>query len=192
MNLKPLLGLVFLLLSFNNFAQDITTEKYTKSNKGKFFVSWGRNRESYSKSDIHFKGKDYNFIIKDAMAHDKPKGYHIDYINPSRMTIPQTNFKAGYFLSDKYTISIGVDHMKYVMNRNKTRTLDGYINLPIAESGSIYNGTYNNASFFVSDDFLKFENTDGLNYIYVEFARFDDISSLFNLITLPFAIVPQL
>ena len=59
------------------------------------------------------------------------------------MTIPQTNLKIGYFLTDTYTISFGLDHMKYVMNDNEYRTIDGYIDLPVSEEGSIYNGVYN-------------------------------------------------
>lgn len=89
--------------------------------------------------------------------------------------------KIGYFISDKYTVSFGVDHMKYVMNRNRNRTINGFINLPNSETGSQYNGIYNNQDFFVSEDFLKFEHTNGLNYAYLEFARYDDISSVFNL-----------
>ncbi|MFI1770919.1 hypothetical protein [Thalassobellus citreus] len=179
--LKPITLLLLLISSINTFAQETEDIKYTASNKGKFFVSWGGNRESFSRSDIHFKGEDYNFTIKDASAHDKPKGWHIDYINPTRITIPQTNVKIGYFISDKYTVSLGVDHMKYVMNRNRTQTVDGYINLPATEAGAIYNGTYNNQEFLVSEDFLKFEHTNGLNYVYAEFSRYDDISKLFNL-----------
>jgi hypothetical protein len=170
-----------LLFALQLSAQNTVLKKYTSSNKGKFFISWGGNRESYSKSDITFKGKDYRFTIKDVSAHDKPKGWHIDYINPTRITIPQTNIKLGYFISNHYSVSIGVDHMKYVMNRNKTKTLDGFINLPDNEAGSVYNGVYNNESFFVSEEFLKFEHTNGLNYIYSEFARYDDISSIFNI-----------
>lgn len=181
LNIKPFLGLILFLLSLNNFSQETEPALYTTSNKGKFFISWGGNRESFSRSDIHFKGDDYNFTIKDASAHDKPKGWHIDYFNPARITIPQTNVKVGYFISDKYTVSFGVDHMKYVMNRNNTKTIDGYINLPATEAGAVYNGTYNNEDYFVSEDFLMFEHTNGLNYVYVEFSRYDDISNLFNL-----------
>ena len=170
-----------LLLSLNTIAQETLTKKYTESNKGKIFFNWGGNRESYSKSNITFKGDDYNFTIKDATAKDKPKGWHLDYINPKKITIPQTNAKIGYYITDHYTISIGLDHMKYVMNRNRTQTVNGYINLPSDEVGSKYNGTYDNEDFLVSEDFLKFEHTNGLNYIYTEFARCDDISSLFNL-----------
>ncbi|MCB0444675.1 MAG: hypothetical protein KDC68_03275 [Gelidibacter sp.] len=179
--LKPIFGCLLFLLTINLFAQDVVEPiKYTASNKGKFFVSWGGNRDAFSKSDITFKGKDYEFTIKDATAHDKPKGWHLDYFNPGRMTIPQTNLKIDYFISDHYTISLGVDHMKYVMARNRTKTVDGYINLPLTEEGSQYNGIYDNEPYFVSENFLKFEHTNGLNYIYTEFSRYDDISSIFN------------
>lgn len=175
-----------------------TQEKYTAHNKGKFFVSWGGNRESYSKSDVTFTGKNYNFTIDNMLAHDKPKGWHIDYINPSRITIPQTNFRLGYFINDHYSISIGVDHMKYVMTQNQIANVNGNINLPTNESGSYYNGIYNNTPVDMSQfgategglpegsqgsipPFLMYEHTDGLNYVHTEVSRFDDISSLFKL-----------
>lgn len=163
-------------------------EKYTAHNKGKFFVSWGGNRDSYSKSDITFKGKDYNFTIDNSKAQDKPKGWHVDYINPTRMTIPQTNFRMGYFINDHYSIAIGVDHMKYVLQQNQVANVTGSINLPLTEDGSIYNGTYNNTPVDFSQGtgvngipFLTFEHTDGLNYVNTEFSRHDDISSLFKI-----------
>jgi hypothetical protein len=175
-------SLFIILFSLNASAQNVEeTKRYTASNKGKFFISWGGNRGAYSKSDIRFKGNGYDFTIKDATARDKPKGWHINYITPAKLTIPQTNAKIGYFISDHYSVSIGLDHMKYVMNRNRTRTVDGFINLPDSEAGSVFNGTFNNEEFFVSKDFLKFEHTDGLNYIRAEFARHDDISRLFKI-----------
>ncbi len=193
MNIKPIkLIIIFIIssLSQHSFSQKNNTSntnttsnplKYTGSNKGKFFISWGGNRESFSRSDIRFKGVNYDFTIKDVSAKDKPKGWHIDYFNPTKITIPQTNIKIGYFISDKYAISLGVDHMKYVMNNNRNKIIDGYINLPNNELGSQYNGNYDNEDFFVSEDFLLFEHTNGLNYVYAEFSRFDDISSIFNI-----------
>ena len=175
-----LIGLISITINSLN-AQDLDTKKYTASNKGKFTISWGGNRESYSKSDITFEGENYDFTIYDATAVDKPKGWHVDYINPTRITIPQTNFKLGYYISDHYTISLNVDHMKYVMDEDKTRVVDGYIDLPDSESGSEFNGVYDNENFFVSEDFLKFEHTNGLNYVYLEFSRVDDISNFFGI-----------
>lgn len=185
--------------SLNTFAQEeITVQRYTAHNKGKFFVSWGGNRESYTKSDVNFRGKDYNFTVNDMKAHDKPKGYHIDYVNPANMTIPQTNFRMGYFFSDHYSVAIGWDHMKYVMTQNQIANVTGNINLPADQAGSFYNGDYNNTpvNMFLygaqeggipggnqgnPPAFLMYEHTDGLNYINTEVSRHDDISKLFGI-----------
>jgi hypothetical protein len=175
---KLILSSALLLVTLSVFSQEAIKiqDKYTAHNKGKFFVSWGGNRETFSKSDIHFKGADYDFTIYDVSAHDKPKGWHIDYINPGRMTIPQTNFRMGYFVNDHYSVAIGVDHMKYVMDQD------------IAVN---YTGTYPNRYTFgeaiannqvlLTEQFLTFEHTDGLNYVNTEVSRHDDISKLFNI-----------
>jgi hypothetical protein len=175
-----LLYSAFLIILFtNNTIAQETTEiqnKYTTHNKGKFFISWGGNRDSYSKSDITFRGKDYNFTLENVPAHDKPKGWHVDYINPSRMTIPQTNFRMGYFVSDHYSVAIGVDHMKYVMAQNKAVEINGYYPNP----GS-YDELLANNQVLLTEEFLKYEHTDGLNYVNTEFSRHDDISSIFKI-----------
>jgi len=186
-------------VSLNTFAQEeITVQRYTAHNKGKFFISWGGNRDSYTKSDVNFRGKDYNFTVSDMKAHDKPKGYHIDYVNPANMTIPQTNFRMGYFFSDHYSVAIGWDHMKYVMTQNQIANVTGNINLPADQAGSYYNGDYNNTPVDMSQHgaqeggiaggtqgnppaFLMYEHTDGLNYINTEVSRHDDISKWFGI-----------
>jgi len=170
--------LTFCVFSQYAFSQEEVQvpEKYTAHNKGKFYVSWGGNRETYSKSDVTFKGENYNFTVENMRAHDKPKGWHIDYLNPSRMTIPQTNFRLGYFISDKYSVSVGWDHMKYVMTQNQTANITG--NIATNES---FDGTYNSTPTVMSEEFLTYEHTDGLNYVNAEFARHDDISKLFSI-----------
>ncbi|TDD98812.1 hypothetical protein E0F76_06190 [Flavobacterium cellulosilyticum] len=178
------LFLAFLSLSFSitSFAQiDTQSGKFTAHNKGKFTISWGGNRDKYNKSDITFKGDNYEFTVENATAHDKPKGWHVDYINPVKMTIPQTNFKMGYFITDHYSISIGLDHMKYVMTQNQTTNITGEINFPTSNTSSQFNGIYNNTPTVMTEAFLMFEHTDGLNYIYTELARQDDISHLFGI-----------
>ncbi len=177
---QPLLKVVlaFCIFSQYTFAQEVpaSPEKYTAHNKGKFYFYYGGNRESYSRSDINFYGKDYNFTIYDVEAHDKPKGWHADYVNPSKMTIPQTNFRIGYFINDHYNINFGFDHMKYVMTQNQTVNMNGYIDLPQDQGGAAFNGIYNNIPVKMTEDFLTFEHTDGLNYINLGFARVDDLS----------------
>jgi hypothetical protein len=169
---------VFLFVGIlNAFCQETpSSEKYTAHNKGKWFVFWGGNRDNFTKSDIHFKGNDYDFTLNDVSAMDKPKGWHVDYINPGRMTIPQTNFRLGYYLNDHYSISLGVDHMKYVMYQDRAVNFTGsYPNRGTFKEDFAPN------QVLLTEDFLTFEHTDGLNYVHVEIARTDDISKFIKL-----------
>jgi len=132
--------------------------------KGKFYAFWGWNRTHYTNSNIHFKGDDYNFKLRQVKAHDKLSAisYH-NYLQPNRITIPQTNFRIGYFFKDNMAISIGVDHMKYVMDQNQTVNISGKVR-PGFENHVNPDGTVK-----LTEDFLTFEHTDGLNYINAEF-----------------------
>jgi hypothetical protein len=169
-------SLVFCLFVQNDCAQNSFSQKYTAHNKGKFYFYWGGNRDNYTKSDIRFTGKDYDFTLYDVTAHDKPKGWHVDYINPARMTIPQTNFRMGYFLNDHYNVSLGVDHMKYVMYQDVAVTISG----KYPNAGSFGESLPNN-QVLLTDKFLTFEHTDGLNYVNAEVCRVDDLSKTLGL-----------
>ena len=173
---NTILSLITILnLSFC-FAQNTDNVKYTAHNKGKIFFFWGGNRDNFTKSDIRFHGANYDFTLTDVPAQDKPKGWHVDYINPARMTIPQTNFRLGYFLNDHYNISIGVDHMKYVMIQDVGVNISG--NYP---NKGTFGEVLPNNQVLLTEDFLTFEHTDGLNYVHAEIARVDDISHFFKL-----------
>ncbi len=177
--MKKLVFFSILFLSFlTSFSQETEKipSKFTAHNKGKMFIYWGGNRDSFTKSDIHFTGKDYDFTLYDVTAHDKPKGWHTDYINPARMTIPQTNFRLGYYINDHYSVSIGLDHMKYVMFQDRAVNFSGYY----PNAGS-YDESLPNNQVFLTEKFLTYEHTDGLNFVNTEIARVDDISKVLNL-----------
>jgi len=164
--------------------------KIGNHDKGSWYAFWGWNRGFYSNSDVHFKGDNYDFTIKGMTASDRPTTIGIDpYLNPLDMTLPQTNFKVGYFFKDNYAISFGVDHMKYIMDQEQTAILDGYVNV-----GSEHDGEYDNAAFSLAQyaeydedgdfaetgeyadiTFLSFEHSDGLNYVNVEISHFDEL-----------------
>jgi len=167
--------LILLLVSGKTLAQEPIEEKVT--NKGKFYVYWGWNRGTYSDSDIRFKGENYDFTLSDVTANDRPTEFGFNpYFRLDRITIPQTNYRIGYFFKENYTVSIGVDHMKYVMNADQNVKINGTIN-----TGSTFDKVYTGENIKLIEDFLTFEHTDGLNYINVEVKRFDDFSYLFGL-----------
>jgi len=173
--MKKIVCLFFVLTSIGMFSQEVNDKA---TNKGKVFLYWGWNRGFYSNSDINFKGNDYNFTLNNATASDKPTPFSVnDYLNPANMTIPQTNYRIGYFFKENYSISIGVDHMKYVLDQHQLASISGEIDGVYAP----HNGVYNGGLKEVEAGFVQFEHTDGLNYVSVEVSRFDDISSFFHL-----------
>ena len=167
---------LFLFLTISPLFSQETDEVKEKGNKGKMYIIWGWNRANFSDSDIRFTGDDYDFTLYDVKSKDKVNAFTFrDYANPGRITIPQTNFRVGYFFHDKYTVSVGFDHMKYVMRNYQTVKIDGEIN-----TGSQFDGVYNDDDILLIHDFLTFEHTDGLNYINLEVNRFDNLNKLLN------------
>nr|WP_240961808.1 hypothetical protein [Nonlabens sp. Ci31] len=165
---------LFFLFSvvFSMNAQDTFNSSTTGVKKGDFYVYWGWNLSDYSSSDITFKGEGYNFTLDNVIAYDRQSDFEPGkYLNPTSITIPQYNFKMGYYFKENYSLSLGVDHMKYVVAENQTVTINGEIN----GTNSLYNGVYNNDSIVLEPSFLSFEHTDGLNYINIGLRRHDDL-----------------
>jgi len=154
-------------------------------NKGKFFAYWGWNWASYSGSDIRFKGNNYDFTLRNVQARDTPSKFSFSkYFGITNLTKPQTNARIGYFFKENYTISIGVDHMKYVVNNDQFVNIDGEITL----ANNQYSGVYTGQEIQLTEDFLRLEHTDGLNYVNVQLYRFDDVSKWFGLYSESFQI----
>lgn len=146
--------------------------------KGTISFYWGWNRGWFSNSDITFSGADYDFTLNDAAAADRQSNFELStYFNPVKATIPQYNFRIGYYISDNYSISIGFDHMKYVLRQNQVVKISG----KISNTGTVYDGTYSNNNININGDFLLFEHTNGLNYVNLEFRRIDEIYKFKNI-----------
>lgn len=157
--------MVLLFVSFASFGQ--SRFSYNDKKKGQVIISWGWNRAAYTKSNISFKGDDYDFKLYKVKSHDVrtplnelPKHMIKD------VTIPQTDMRISYFIKDNLALSFGDDHMKYVMTQNQTVHMKG----TITRDGP-YKGTYDR-DMKMTEDFLTFEHTDGLNYLNVELEKY--------------------
>ena len=182
---KALLVCILIAIGSRGYSQEKQIEttpleiNFKTQNKGKFYFYWGWNKAQYSYSDIQFKGDDYNFTLYDVAAKDRQTPWDAGvYLNPGSMTIPQTVVRIGYYFHDSWNLSVGVDHMKYVMVDTQAVTIDGYIDLqdPLTQ----FNGVYNNAPLMIDEDFLQFEHTDGLNYVNLEISRVDNLGDYFK------------
>ena len=149
-----------------------------ENNELKFYFYWGWNRGWFTDSDISFKGENYAFTLSNVIAKDRQSPLNLNtYLNPANITIPQYNFRVGYFLNKHYNLSFGIDHMKYVVQQNQNVTINGQIQ----ESETAYDGTYQDDQIQIQSSFLKFEHTDGLNYFNFDLRRSDELIKAKNI-----------
>lgn len=143
--------------------------------KGSMFIFWGWNRAGFSKSDIRFKGNGYDFTLNNVEAQDRPSELSMAYIDPTKLSTPQFNFRFAYFLKDNVAFVVSQDHMKYVMDQDQVATFRGNISDPVY-AAMVQNGQVNLAD----SEFLTFEHTDGLNYVNVGLEKYKNLSSKKN------------
>ncbi|MBE8163133.1 MAG: hypothetical protein HAW63_04020 [Bdellovibrionaceae bacterium] len=149
--------------------------------KGTWYGSYGWNKSEYKKSTIHFKGTGHNFTLFDVIANDRQTPVNFSsifktYFHPFRWSIPQYNISFGYFFTNQFAISIGFDHMKYVLQNNQTAKMSGHINPSLSETHQkeLSSGTIDK---IITTDFLTYEHTDGLNMLFIEAQYFYSIYS---------------
>lgn len=162
-------ALILILAFISNLAFSQTIEPPAakiKRPKGTLYVSWGYNRESYSNSDIRFKNTttdNYDFVLKNAPAHDKP-GFNdgVGKFLSRDLTIPQYNFHIGYLFNDKHNLGIELswDHLKYVVYDNRTMHITGQIR-----------GQQIDKDTFVTPNFIHLQHTNGNNYLMLNIVK---------------------
>ena len=171
--IKYILLVVFgILLSLDSLT---IAQNLNQADKGGFYFYWGYNRSAYTTSDLHIVGQGYDFTMKDMTASDNPERLSSKYLDIKKLTIPQFNLRLGYFFKDKWSLSLGYDHMKYVMDHPQDIILNGHID---PEISNLWSGDYNDQLSATNYDDIHYENSDGLNYIRVELARYFDLISV--------------
>ena len=143
---------------------------------GTLYFYWGYNRSYYTQSNIRFVGPDYDFRLKNVTAKDRPDAFRASlYFNPQTITVPQYNARLGYYFRDKWAISFGVDHLKYVMDDQNKVLLDGFIGQDVDTNWS---GNYTDEPVTTNRDLFHYENTNGCNFLRVELTRSFDLYEL--------------
>lgn len=137
-----------------------------KKGKGSLYISWGYNRDWYSRSDLHFKNSgtdDYDFTLYGVKAEDRP-GFRWIPRNAIRgdFTRPQYSARLGYYFPKKPNmgVEINFDHSKYVMISDQTVHITGQIHEKSLDRDTV-----------LSAGFLKFEHTNGANFLMVNFVE---------------------
>lgn len=105
----------------------LAAQETTSYKKGNFYFSWGYNKEWYTNSSIKVSQPSLgnNFTFKNVMASDKPGWNH--GLFGQAISIPQYNYRVGYFFKDDWAIEINFDHTKYQVNENQLLHVTGTI-----------------------------------------------------------------
>lgn len=167
---------LFLLLAVISNPADAQIRKHQRkrsTNAGTLFLYWGYNRTAYTGSTIHFIGSDYDFTLKGVKATDRQPKFSGDlYLNPMNVTIPQYNFRVGYYFTEKWALSFGVDHFNYVMAPNNEVSLDGHFDMGV---DSLWEGNYQQEPTTIDRNHFHYEHSGGLNYLRLELMRSFDL-----------------
>lgn len=132
----------------------------------RFFLYWGYNRAQFTTSDIHFRGPGYDFTLYEVTAKDRPEPFSLgSYFLPQNLWIPQYNYRVGWFANEHWSFSLGLDHMKYVMEADKLVRVMGSISRERWAGAGLDAASPQVA---LTDDFLTYEHTDGLNLLSID------------------------
>jgi len=156
MNIKSLLTIAQVL----NFCLIYSQTKSEK--KREFYFSWGYNAEWYTKSNININqpslGNNFTFI--NITAHDH-KGWD-DHLLQKQLTIPQYNYRIGWFLNKKYDwgFEINFDHTKYVVDQGQNVQVKGK-----------YHGRSIDTNIVTSPQTILWQLNNGANFLEFNFVK---------------------
>ncbi len=140
-------------------------ETKKKHKTGSVYFSWGYNQEWYTRSTVHVKqdklGNDYELV--DVKGHDH-MGWNNKSIFRQALTIPQYNYRLGYYFNEKQdmAIELNFDHTKFIIadqilrvkGRLNGNPVDSNINFN--EANGFYYFLNNGANFFLFNFVKRF------------------------------------
>ncbi len=161
--MKKIIARFYLVLLASLFmCPTVFAQKNERLLKG-MYIQWGYNREAYTKSTIRFDlANGDKFTVHNAKAHDKPDFDDIKR-SPLEISLPQYNYRMGFYLNDKRTksIELNFDHIKYVVTDFQTAHVTGKIGGQQVDGDSVLNPS----------TFLHLEHTDGGNLLHLNYVQ---------------------
>ena len=134
------------------------TEKKHKNHS--LYFSWGYNQEWYTNSTVHIQQDEQGNYYKmmNVEGHDHKGWDENGGIFHKALTIPQYNYRLGYYFNEKQDLAIELnfDHTKYIIADGQTIRIKGTYNHRPVDSNVVFaesNGDYyylnNGANFFL-------------------------------------------
>ena len=124
-----------------------------------FFVSWGYNGDSYTKSDLHITqpslGND--FTLADVRARDSKPWTNIF---GHSLTVPQYNVRFGMFFNERWGVEVAHDHIKWIVREDQQVRMTGTLN-----------GATVDTQLTLTPNVLRYQLNNGANPLFVNLIR---------------------
>lgn len=144
---------------------------------GQIYFVWGYNRAFHGNADMTFQTSEGTFTVHDAQGVDRPSPLSWDYINPTKLSIPQYVVKVGYMFDEKWGIELAQDHMKWVFVNDATYEVSGDFSptVYVTEDGQQWPvaQSFDDIKESGNMTWLGAEHSDGYNYV--------NVSAVYNL-----------
>ena len=121
-----------------------------------WFASIGMNRALYSDIRYDFKSDDFDFTLSK--------------VDADNAEVFKNNITIGYFFDAHYAVSMGVDQLRYVLKNGQNVKINGDINNVSAD----IDGNYKNEMVDLNDDFIMFDESDAITYVYFDHSYYDE------------------
>lgn len=161
----------FLILLFSTgYTYSQRKTKLNTNGKGTLFGYVGYNRSAYTSSDVSFSSTNYDFTTGGMLFSDNEEQVGMGkYFSSSS---PQFNIHLGYFVANKWAITLGMDRLNYFSNANQNVTLNGTFSPGVH---SDFSGSYQNEEVILNRNQLYIQQNGGVNYFRVGLLRVDQL-----------------
>lgn len=159
-----------ILLFSSGFTYAQRKAKLNTNGKGTLFGYFGYNRSAYSSSDVNFSSTNYDFTAGEmAFSDNEEEAGMGEYFNTSS---PQFNFHIGFFVANKWAITLGMDRLNYFSRSDQNVTLDGAFS---PDAHSDFSGPYQNHEVSINRSQLYLKQQGGVNYVRFGLLRVDQL-----------------
>jgi hypothetical protein len=159
------------LIALNSIGQRMYKRPKPKNSfaQGTVDFTWGYNNAAFTPSNMRFFSNVYDFRLSNVRAHDKQTPFSWEYLLPNGLTLPQYNMRVGYNFKDFWNISIGFDHIKYIVRDGQSVNISGFINPGV---DPLWSGTFSDGQERpLNKNHFQYQNSSGLNYARIQVSR---------------------
>lgn len=159
-----------LIIFSSGFVYSQRKTKLNTNGKGTLFGYASYNRSAYSPSNVNFSSTNYDFTVGGMAFSDNEEEIGMgSYFNSSS---PQFNLHLGYFVANKWAITLGLDRLNYFSKSNQNVTLDGAFS---PDAHSDFSGPYQNEEVTLNRNQLYLQQNGGVNFVRLGLLRVDQL-----------------